>query len=367
MTLDRVMPRVRLVLPLLLLMLAVRPSAGASAAPAASDWKIIPSGHTGIFNGVSGLSANDVWVVGYYYDQPSGRYLPTTEHWNGRRFTHRAAPPASDGYNAFNAVVEIAPNDVWAVGYQTPVYYTTAYSPLIEHWNGSAWSIVPSPYEGAGQLTAITASSATDVWAVGMRTTNPQGTLILHWNGSAWSVVSDGHANDGAILRGVAVDSKGTVWAAGGTVAGHGDRATFVERRSGNSWIVEPTQNDSEYNEFNALAAGPSGMLWGVGWKSPGLGYFQFSERYDGSSWHIEQTPDFGPPNNNLYGVVMVSPTRVWAVGYESTSPVIQRWNGTEWVVEPDPAQTCCILWGIGRAGRTLWAVGDGLIMRRTF
>ena len=68
--------------------------------------------------------------------------------------------------------------------------------------------------------------------------------------------------------------------------------------------------HDSEYDAFNAMAADPSGAVFGVGWKSPSLGYFAFTERYDGSAWKIEPTPDFGPPNSNLYGVVMTSATR---------------------------------------------------------
>jgi hypothetical protein len=40
---------------------------------------------------------------------------------------------------------------------------------LIEHWNGSAWTIVPSPNVGSGNnsLAAVAARSANDVWAVG--------------------------------------------------------------------------------------------------------------------------------------------------------------------------------------------------------
>src|SRR5262249_20137132 len=62
------------------------------------------------------------------------------------------------------AVVAIATNDVWAVG-------ETDGHALTEHWNGSAWSIVPAPYPtGNGvqsALRAVAAASTNDVWAVG--------------------------------------------------------------------------------------------------------------------------------------------------------------------------------------------------------
>lgn len=167
--------------------------------------------------------------------------------------------------------------------------------------------------------------------------------------------MSDGHSSDNAILRGVAVTSPDAVWAGGSAVGQNGDRVTFVEKWDGSSWTVQPTVNDSPYNEFNAMAGDPSGAVWGVGWKSPDIGYFAFTERYDGSTWSIEPTPDFGPPNSNFYGATMTSPIQAWAVGYQSGHgllPVIVRWDGTRWLVDPNPATTCCILYAIARAGK---------------
>jgi hypothetical protein len=339
----------------------------AYGAPAATRWRMVPTAGFGTFTAVSGLAANDAWVVGYLYDQPTGRDLPVSRHWDGSRFTDVKVPAASPGYNHLEGVAMVAANDVWAVGYQTPRYYSYIFNPLIEHWDGSAWKVVPSPYQGLGELTAITAISPTDIWAVGLRWTNPEGTLILHWDGTKWSTLSDGHSVDSSTLRGVAAVSADSVYM-GGSAFADGNTVTFVERWNGSTFVEEPTVNDSEYDAFSAMAADPSGAVWAVGWKSPDLGYFAFTERYDGAAWKIEPTPDFGPPNSNLYGVVMTSPTRAWAVGYQSghgIGPVIIAWNGTSWRVDPNPAQTCCTLYAVGKVGSTLWAVGDNMIMRR--
>src|SRR5690242_17760591 len=54
----------------------------------------------------------------------------------------------------------------------------------------SGWQVVPSPSPGPAGLAAVAATSATDAWAVGSRLT-PGGsyrTLIEHWNGNAWKV-----------------------------------------------------------------------------------------------------------------------------------------------------------------------------------
>src|SRR5205085_8775844 len=81
---------------------------------------------------------------------------------------------------------------------------------LIEHWDGNQWSIVPSPNNSPShnQLSAITAISPTDVWAVGYFA------LIEHWDGNQWSVVS---APNGSYLWGVAALSDREAWTVGYT------------------------------------------------------------------------------------------------------------------------------------------------------
>src|SRR5207253_936224 len=61
------------------------------------------------------------------------------------------------------------------------------------------WRVVNSPY--AGSLNGVAVVSATDVWAVGGY--NGQ-TLIAHWNGTAWSVVPSQNVGAGNnVLNGV--------------------------------------------------------------------------------------------------------------------------------------------------------------------
>jgi hypothetical protein len=316
--------------------------------------------------GVSGSSDTDLWAVGYFYDQPQGRYLPLTQHWNGRRFQYVHAPTASLGYNAFNAVATIAPDDAWAVGYQTPVYYTYVDRPLIEHWDGTSWTVVPSPYRNEAELSGVAAIAANDVWAVGSRSGGAFGSLILHWDGQRWSLVDDGHAADLTALRDVVVNGPKDVWAGGSASGPNGTIVPFAEHWDGTSWTGYPASSNTEYAEFNAIAAGPDGGLWGAGWQSPGLGSYQMTKRLDANGWHALPMPDY-PANNTLYGMASVGPV-AWTVGYGSTSgptPLIERSAGNGWVVEPNPAQGMAILYSITAVGRKLWTVGDSLVMRR--
>src|SRR5436309_3023426 len=47
--------------------------------------------------------------------------------------------------NYLTGVAAVAPNDIWAVGYSSLSPYGGTERTLIEHWDGTSWSIVPSP------------------------------------------------------------------------------------------------------------------------------------------------------------------------------------------------------------------------------
>src|SRR5476651_240976 len=58
---------------------------------------------------------------------------------------HWSVSPSTNmgpGNNDLNGVAAIADNDAWAVGYASN---GVANRTLIEHWDGSNWTIVPSP------------------------------------------------------------------------------------------------------------------------------------------------------------------------------------------------------------------------------
>src|SRR5262249_60628094 len=50
-------------------------------------------------------------------------------------------------------------------------------------WHGTAWRQVRAPSGAASELTAVTAASGPNAWAVG------SGPHVLHWDGTAWTRV----------------------------------------------------------------------------------------------------------------------------------------------------------------------------------
>jgi hypothetical protein len=303
-----------------------------------------------------------MWAVGYYYDQPQGRNLPLGEHWNGTKWTATTLPSDKPGYNALNAVSAVSANDVWSVGYSTPRYYSYLLFPMIQHWDGTSWKVIPSPNVGQGELKGVAAIAADDVWAVGTQGYPQQGVLVEHWNGTAWSEVDAGHSNDAGSLNAVSARNANDIWAVGMYLGG-GKTLTLAEHWDGTAWTTVPTASPMEYNELVGVSVDPTGSgVWAVGWQSPSVGYQGLTERFDGSTWNVVDTP----VTSHLFGVVSLSATSAWAVGWsDDFTPLTQRWDGSTWTEAPDPVQGFQILWAITSAGRTLWTVGDNLIMRR--
>ena len=96
-------------------------------------------------------------------------------------------------FKQLNAVAAVSAHNIWAVGYSIS---GSGEQPLIEHWDGTKWSILPSPNSGPtadDALDGVTAISPNNVWAVGsnMNTgSTPGQSLIEHWDGVQWSIVS---------------------------------------------------------------------------------------------------------------------------------------------------------------------------------
>ncbi|MFL5338332.1 MAG: hypothetical protein ACJ8H8_35485, partial [Geminicoccaceae bacterium] len=132
---------------------------------------------------VVAITANDAWAVGATLLENSDPLdVPLIEHWDGTRWsvTPSPIPPGGDDYVLYG-VAAGAPNDVWAVGADA-----AGEAILIEHWDGRRWRIVPGAPVGpyGGRLYGVAVLSAGDVWAVGSQisaTGSPQ-PLALHWD-----------------------------------------------------------------------------------------------------------------------------------------------------------------------------------------
>jgi hypothetical protein len=160
------------------------------------------------FDAISADSANDAWVVGSYtatVSSTEGTFGTYALHWNGSSWSVVSMPANPSGVEyALGSVQAISPTNVWAVGEALNADTLASEGTLIEHWNGTSWSVIPSPSPGTGDyLNGVTASSSSDVWAVGSyfpSGSSYEQTLTLDWNGTAWSTVSSPTASNGSAL-----------------------------------------------------------------------------------------------------------------------------------------------------------------------
>jgi hypothetical protein len=342
----------------------------------AADWEMVASPNGGrqanSLASVAAAANNDVWAVGWAFNQSLFAYRTLIEHWNGTRWSLVRSPNATNGYNLLNGVAVVAANDVWTVGQAAN---GSTYSTLVEHWNGVAWSIVPSPNVAGNSnvLEAISVVSANDIWAVGYSADSNFNNrpLTIHWNGAAWSIVPSPTVNDD-ILFGVDAVASNDVWAVGRSQE---EARTLTLHWNGSAWSVVPSPNDSsEDNVLFGVAAVTSNDVWAVG---EACCHKTLAIHWDGAAWSVFPTPDFDPNATNqvLVGIVALSSDNIWTAGQyivplqgSAQFTLTENWDGSNWnfVPSPNAQNSNNRLHGItATPNGTLWAVGTTGVFTR--
>jgi len=307
-----------------------------------ASWSLVPSPNSatgGYLAAVAALSSTNVWAVGSTDDTYTGQTL--IEHWDGVNWSLVPSPSPTGATNSYLAGVHgDAANDVWAVGYANYPASTpgvTVAQTLIEHWNGTAWSIVPSPNFSttlADQLTSVTTIANNNAWAVGKTQTTPyyqDHTLILHWDGASWTIASS-FSTSGGVL-GVSATSASDIWAVG---AGGGPTYTpLALHNNGTAWSVVPSPGvqNSDVNVFQGVDALTTSNVWAVGYTlvinyigeaDPVYNYVPLVEHWDGTAWSIVPSADPVPIDRYygstaiLYGISGADADDVWTAGYSN-------------------------------------------------
>jgi hypothetical protein len=208
--------------------------------------------------------------------------------------------------------------------------------PLAEQWNGSTWAIQPNPQ---GQyLTGVSCPSTTKCTAVGPR--------AYRWNGTAWAIQptpSEGNSN---VLRDVSCTAAKACTAVGSyhvyQQGGPGYTYTLAERWNGTAWQIQSTPNPNKFdNSFDAVSCTTATACTAVGNSITAT----LAERWNGTAWTIQSTPKPAGPYTNLSGVSCPSSTDCTAVGeyevFDGTTydyrPLAEQWNGSAWTVQVTP------------------------------
>jgi hypothetical protein len=318
---------------------------------------------------MAAVSARDIWAVGAFTRDPTKAQVTTLiEHWDGTRWTIVGAPhdaastPSGQPGALLSGVAATSSHDVWAVGAVARAERSNNGNErdldqtLAEHWNGSRWSVVPVIDETPDDaLVAVSARSSSDVWAVGTsnHTVDPSLSfvtpLVEHWDGTRWSLVH-------VPTPGLDPANAGAVAA---VVAGY-NAGAFKE------------YDDASFSAVHAIAADD---VWAVGMitrhDGPGDAPTQtFTEHWDGTAWRVVNAPDVQVgqlqhgADDSLNAVTATRRDDVWAVGAASPQGTLTlHWDGTSWTVIPSAhAGTFSYLSDVAAISATnVWAVGNAI------
>jgi hypothetical protein len=271
--------------------------------------------------GVSCVSATSCKAVGSYLLNNSGvpgKAQTLIESWNGTTWSVDPSPNKGTLDNALSGVSCVSATSCKAVGYFTG---SSADQTLIESWNGTKWSVASSPNSGASNnfLNGVRCVSASSCKAVGDFRQNPSlgalQTLVESWNGTKWSLVPSpniGTNNDHNHLQGVSCVSTRSCKAVGYVYnSSTGALQTLIESWNGAAWSIA----SSSSGFLNGVSCASVTSCKAVGFFGSGVSQ-TLSESWNGTTWSTVPSPNNGTKSNLLLGVSCVSTRICQAVGY---------------------------------------------------
>ncbi len=184
--------------------------------------------------GVTAVSADNAWAFGYTITGSAtvlSHGVTLILHWNGATWTRVPSPNVGLDSDV-TGVAAVSADSAWAIGYTDISHSENA---LLLRWNGTSWTLLPNPAPAGTYPLSVSASAGT-AWAVG--TTTPPGchavtcskNALLRWNGTAWTLVPT-PGPPGTFLGGIAALSGNEALAVGGR-----DGKTLILRWNGTSW-----------------------------------------------------------------------------------------------------------------------------------
>jgi hypothetical protein len=383
--------------------LAAVPAARPVGASTGSSWSVVTTPATGgddILLGSTCAGTVSCWAVGVtiYNISSASTFAPIVERWDGTAWSLQPTPalPGGNGGGFFDATC-VTTSDCWAVG--AVLGAAGGGSPtgsLAEHWDGTRWSIVPSPTPSGAVgaiLQSVTCTTRSNCWAVGFGTDDTGAALhalVERWNGASWSIV-------GAAATGQAFDQLDSVtcatttdcWAVGaaGAVqqnpnflpifpAAASDQG-LIERWNGAAWSVVPSVSSAspDGGYLSSVTCPTAAECWASGsvTTAAGTAGSTLLERWDGSVWTRVTTPDADPSGGNILGAVACTgPSRCWAAGSSGSfgggggsgfqpGAFVEQWTGGSWSIAPSPTVGALAFLDSLTCARALtcWAVGS--------
>jgi hypothetical protein len=236
-----------------------------------------------------------------------GRSSTLAMHWDGDAWTTVPTPTPPGAFAGFLEGVSCRADDACvAVGTTAPDLGDRAgrSEPMALRWDGSTWSLIERPAlsrpsQGAS-FADISCPSATSCIAVGTRydVSSASRPLVERWNGTRWvpQLTSLPAGATQGHLAGVSCSADAACTAVGAWVDAAGQVRGLIQRRTGDLWVNQP----------GPVPAGLDGIV---------------------------VLKDVSCPATSACTAVGHYETG----GIEATHTLAQRWDGARWTVDPTP------------------------------
>jgi hypothetical protein len=346
----------------LLLLTPVAEPAAAGANDAQAGWSILstpnPAGSKDdVLYDVACMGSTDCMAVGE--QDRSGRSFALAERWDGSTWSIVDTPNPRWARHAELVGVSCAGTTMCsAVGFGTSKDGSAW--PIAMSWDGATWTLqdVPAPPRSLSALLfQVSCTEARACTAVGTWFHSGNGDLrplIERWDGSAWSL-QDPNVPRGGSTSGTQLIDVSCFGDSACVAVGVARTKTIAERWDGRHWAVVPTPSPGGKRVLSSYlfgvscpgpnfcaAVGQAVLKAGV----PPKGR-SFAMRWDGSSWTLDRLHIDG--SSTLNAVSCAHMDACIAVGQAEGDVLAERWDGATWQRDDPlmpPGAKTAVLWG---------------------
>jgi hypothetical protein len=300
-----------------------------------AHWSIVPSpnaagaGESQLY-GVS--CAGPSFCVAVGVSGPGSTFVNAlAEQWDGHSWSIvNAVNALGPAATQLNAVSCLSSSWCTAVGYSKDALANR--HALVETWNGTTWTVVtttPPAGEKNSQLNALSCASSSWCMAVGGYTNASSDFVSLAqvWNGTTWSVVPSPNPGSGTSGEFIGVSCAGAGFC---VTVGQWYNGTVFQAQlatwNGTSWtnVTAPEATPSMQNFFNDVSCTSATSCGIVGSAATGGTATPIAVTWDGSTWSLVTAPvPTGATSTGLEAVTCVTNWQCVSVG--SFDPVVSQ------------------------------------------
>lgn len=328
-------------------------------------WGQVPSPNSGFhpynsLNDVEIINSSDVWAAGGWGDKQGVPYnlTPMLQHWDGSAWNLADLPDTLPISELFG-VDASASDNVWATGYW---YLGGA---VVLRYDGTTWTEQTPPigdYDDF-ELVDVAVLAPDDVWVTGIGAVEytESAILLLHWDGTTWrenSITAPTYSGFTEV-KGIEAISPTNIWVAanGGSL---GNYQTHLYHYNGTTWQVVSGTPLSQFERLHDITSAPGGELWIAG-ASPsddkGIAYF------NGSAWSVVPLPVNDGAVNTDTILSAVNGSTVLAANFlasgDDSNRLVWQWDGTTWNTSTLTAPVNILyVNGIAATADSRWVVG---------